>query len=87
MDLTWIGFLAGFLTTIGFIPQAIKSYRTKHMEDVSFFQPLILLTGMSLWIVYGFTLNDPAIIIANAVALALNLALIILKIKYSTRTL
>ncbi len=83
MDLTWIGFLAGFLTTVGFIPQVIKSYRTRHVTDVSLFQPIILLTGMAVWILYGIIQSDPAIIIANAIALLLNVFLVLLKIKYS----
>lgn len=82
MNVTWLGFLAGLLTTAGFVPQLWKSYRTKKVEDVSLVQPLILLTGMSLWLTYGILLGDPAIIAANAVSMTLNLALIVIKIKH-----
>ena len=82
MDITWIGLLAGTLTTAGFIPQIVKSLRTKKVEDVSVFQPVVLLTGMVFWITYGFFLEDPAIILANFISFILNAWLIILKFKY-----
>lgn len=82
MDMTWIGLTAGTLTTAGFVPQIVKSIRTKKTDDVSVFQPLVLLTGMAFWIGYGVILSDTAIILANGVSFILNVWLIILKIKY-----
>jgi MtN3 and saliva related transmembrane protein len=82
MDIAWIGLLAGTLTTAGFMPQLIKSIRTKKVDDVSLFQPVVLLTGMAFWISYGFLLNDLAIILANVISFILNAWLIIIKYKY-----
>lgn len=78
----FLGLLAGLLTTIGFVPQIIKSVRTKRMGEVSLLMPLLLSVGMLLWLLYGLTLGDLAIVLWNALALCLNLALVGLKMYY-----
>lgn len=82
MDIMMIGFISGILTTVGFLPQVIKSLRTKKVEDVAIAQPIVLLIGMSGWLLYGVLREDPVIIMANIVSIALNLWLIVLKIKF-----
>ena len=49
-----LGLVAGAVTSMGFIPQLIRGYRTKELDDVSYFMPSILAIGMSLWFLYGF---------------------------------
>lgn len=82
---TWIvlGLLAGMFTTVGFVPQIIKGYKTKRMEDVSLVMPVLLSMGMALWLCYGLVLNDLPIIFWNAVALVLNLIIILIKVKFT----
>jgi MtN3 and saliva related transmembrane protein len=82
-DWLMLGVLAGLLTTVGFIPQIIKGYRTKRMEDVSLLMPLVLGAGMLLWLFYGISLDNLPIIIWNAIAFALNIAVIGLKLRYA----
>ncbi len=82
MDISYLGYVAGFLTTIGFVPQVVRSYRTKHVHDVSLVQPVLLLVGMILWLIYGVQRGDAAIMAANVVCITLNGILIALKIKY-----
>lgn len=77
-----IGLLAGSLTTAGFVPQIIKGYRTKKMDDVSFIMPVVLSAGMLLWLFYGIGLNDLPIVLWNAVALTLNLTIVGLKLRF-----
>ncbi|MCG7843961.1 MAG: SemiSWEET transporter [Methanomassiliicoccales archaeon] len=79
--LTLLGLAAGFITTSGFIPQIIKGYRTGSMEDVSLIMPLILMAGMTLWLMYGMYLQDLPIIFWNAVAIGLNVVLVLLKVR------
>ena len=60
MDSTAIeimGLIAGVVTSIGFIPQLLKGYMTKKLEDVSYFMPIVLAFGMTLWFIYGFFLK------------------------------
>jgi len=87
MDLiTVLGLIAGTLTTTGFLPQVIKSWRTKRTADVSLLMPTLLAIGISLWLIYGILLNDFPIIIANAVSLVFNMTQILLVIKYSKKS-
>jgi len=78
-----LGLAAGLLTTIGFVPQLVKGYRTKRMDDVSLVMPLLLSAGIALWLGYGIVIGSLPIIFWNVVALGLNLIMIALKIKYS----
>lgn len=75
-----LGLIAGLLTTVGFIPQILKSLRDRKMEDVSLLMPILLSVGMFLWLLYGVATNDVAIMLWNAIALALNLCLVVLKL-------
>ena len=85
MWLTLIGSIAAALVSSSFVPQIIKGYRTKHLEDVSYLLMILISIGMSLWIVYGIEKQDFVIIGANAVTIALNMILLGLKVRYSRR--
>lgn len=80
---TWLGVAAGAITSIGFIPQLIRGYKTKQLDDVSYWMPLVLTTGMFLWLIYGIVRNDIAIIAANTFGVTCNILLIIMKKWYS----
>jgi len=78
-----LGLIAGAITSMGFIPQLLKGYKTKKLEDVSYFMPIILAIGMTIWIVYGIFKDSLAIICANTFAIICCLTLIIMKKIYS----
>lgn len=78
---TYLAFLAGALTSTGYIPQIVKGYRTRRMEDVSLTMPAILGIGMFLWLIYGIERGDTAIIAANVVGTSLTTILVAMKIK------
>lgn len=80
-----IGLVAGLITTMGYVPQVIKGYRSGRMEDVSILMPLVLIVGMSLWLIYGIILGDIPIILWNAVSVILNSGMVVLKIRYERR--
>ena len=77
-----IGTAAAVLTTSSFLPQMIKAYRTKSMEDVSRYLMSFFATGTVLWMVYGIFKGDPVIIGANATATAFNVILLYMKFTY-----
>ncbi|HEV8644214.1 MAG TPA: SemiSWEET transporter [Burkholderiales bacterium] len=77
-----IGFLAGVLTTVAFIPQALKIYTTKSGNDVSARMLLIFSAGVLLWLVYGMMIGSVPVILANVVTLILSGTIIALKIRY-----
>jgi len=78
-----LGLIAGAVTSVGYIPQLVKGYRTKKLEDVSYFMPAILAVGMTLWLIYGVLLESIAIMVANVFGVGFSVALIIMKKIYS----
>lgn len=82
--ITMLGFLAGTLTTLSFLPQVHKAWRTRRCDDLSMGMLLSFGGGVLLWMVYGLFLRAAPIIAANVVTLALILILIVLKARYRT---
>jgi len=78
----WLGVAAGTLTTLSFVPQVMKTWRTKSVEDVSLWMLLAFNGGITLWLTYGILIRSPAIIFANSITLLLALTLLGLKLKY-----
>ncbi len=77
-----IGYIAGALTTIAFVPQVIKIWKTKSTKDISLTMFIVFCFGIFLWMIYGIMLHSFPVIIANATGLVLGLLIIIFKIKY-----
>lgn len=80
--ITLLGFAAGTLTTLSFVPQVHKAWRSKRCDDLSMGMLLAFGAGVFLWLIYGLVLRDSPIILANAVTLALILVLLWLKARY-----
>lgn len=80
-----LGLIAGALTTSGYIPQIVKGYRTKKMQDVSFMMISILCIGMFLWIVYGLSQNDLPLIISNTIGTTFLVTLVTMKLHYDKK--
>lgn len=76
-----IGFAAAALSTLSFLPQVIKSLRTRCLEDINLLFLVMLIAGLVLWTVYGVMLRQWPLIVANVVTLALNLVLLVLKLR------
>lgn len=82
--LSWgelIGFGAAVFTTVSYIPQLQKCWKTGSAGDLSLYMYLVLSAGLGLWIVYGFIQADLVIVAANAVSLALLACIIGFKIR------
>ena len=79
---TYLGFLAGALTSTGYVPQIVKGLRTKKMHDVSLLMPAVLGVGMLLWLIYGLAREDIVIVIANIVGSSLTALLVAMKLRY-----
>lgn len=77
-----IGLTAGILTASSLLPQLIKTIKEKKADEISIGMLIILLAGISLWIVYGIKKDDFPIIATNAFSLLLNIVMIFLRIKY-----
>jgi MtN3 and saliva related transmembrane protein len=79
--ITAIGLLAACLTTFSFLPQAIKVIRTRKTEGISLWMYALFCLGTLSWLIYGISIGDLPVILANAVTLALSSAVLFLKIK------
>ena len=74
--------IAGLCTTISFLPQVVKVYRTKHTKDLSLPMYAIFLLGVLLWAVYGILMHSWPIIVANGVTFCLSAYILAMKIRY-----
>jgi MtN3 and saliva related transmembrane protein len=79
---TIIGYVAGALTTISFVPQAIKVIRTKDTHGISLWMYVIFVSGISFWLLFGVLTGSWQIIIPNCVTLTLALTILAMKIIY-----
>lgn len=77
-----LGFVAGTLTTLSFLPQVHKAWTTRRCEDLSLSMLLAFGAGVVLWLIYGFWLRAAPVIVANAVTLALIVVLVVLKARF-----
>lgn len=87
MSVTWVGMIAGLLTSVASVPQVIKTYRSRHARDLSIWQPLLLSVGIALWLIYGILIQDTPLILANITPLLCNLALTVMKVRFRSNDL
>jgi MtN3 and saliva related transmembrane protein len=77
-----VGLIAATLTTIAYVPQVIKTWKTKEVSTLSLTMYIVMFLGVSMWFTYGILLKSIAIVLANIVTGILTFTLIFLKLKY-----
>jgi MtN3 and saliva related transmembrane protein len=77
-----LGFVAGSLTTLAYLPQVVKALRSRHTRDLSLPMYLILAAGVAGWLAYGLLIGSLPVILANAVTLVLVLLVLAMKLRY-----
>ena len=77
-----VGSLAACLTTAAFVPQAWLSFKTRDVSGVSLGMYSVFTVGVALWLVYGLLLQAWPIVLANAITLALALAILAMKLRF-----
>ncbi len=78
-----IGYLAGILTTTSFFPQAVMTIKTRDTSSLSLTMYSLFTLGVFCWLIYGIQLGDYAIIISNAITLALATTILAFKIYHT----
>ena len=78
----YLGYFAGILTVGSFLPQVIRTWRTRKTGDLSLGMFALLSTASSLWIVYGIITSDWPVILTNTGMVAMNGALALAKLRY-----
>ena len=77
-----LGIAAGVLILSGWVPQILKGYQTKKLDDVSKYLMILVAVGAFLWIIYGMEKEDPYIIGVNVAAIALTMIVLSMKFRY-----
>ncbi|MES2684088.1 MAG: SemiSWEET transporter [Pseudomonadota bacterium] len=80
----FIGNVAGFCTTIAFVPQVLKVWRTRSTQDISVSMYAVFLLGLLLWLAYGWMLRAWPIIIANTFTIVLAGSVLVMKLRYDS---
>ena len=78
-----VGFAAGTLCTLAYLPQSLHSFRTKSVRDISLTMLVSLNAGLLLWVAYGFLIHSLPLILPNAVTFFLAFPLLIMKLRFS----
>jgi MtN3 and saliva related transmembrane protein len=78
----WFGFIAGAITTLGFLPQVIRVYRLRSAWEISLTFTLLFITGLGCWLAYGIFLRLFPVILWNALSLVLAFALFYAKLRF-----
>jgi MtN3 and saliva related transmembrane protein len=82
MNSEWLGYFAAFLTTSAFVPQAIKTIRTRDTSGISLGMYVTFACGIVLWFLYGFVIRSWPIVVANAVTFLLAVIILALKMRH-----
>jgi MtN3 and saliva related transmembrane protein len=80
-----VGFGAGTLCTLAYLPQALHSFRTKSVRDISLIMLISLNAGLLLWVGYGYLIHSLPIILPNAVTFLLAFPLLVMKVRFHGR--
>ena len=79
---TILGLFAAFFTTASYVPQAIKTIRSKNTKDIALSMYIMLSIGGLLWLIYGVYSKSWPIMIANGISLVVSCTILIFKIKF-----
>lgn len=77
-----LGLLAGSLTTTAFLPQVIKTWKSRSAKDLSLGMFSLFCLGVLLWLVYGIIVRDIPVIAANSLTLMLASTLLFFKLRF-----
>ena len=80
-----VAILAGILILSGWVPQIIKGYKTRRLNDVSSYLMICIFAGAVLWLVYGIGIDDIYIIGVNVAAMFLTMTVLYMKLKYERK--
>jgi len=78
----YLGYMAGIITTLALLPQALKLLSTRHTRDISLIWALAMNVGIVLWLLYGLAQEDLPMIAANGFSLILLMIILVLKLRY-----
>lgn len=81
-NMEWAGYLAAAMTTLAFVPQALKTIRTRDTRSISLGMYVVFTIGIAFWLVYGIAMNSMPMILSNIVTFLLSATILGLEIKH-----
>lgn len=81
----FVGIGAGILTAVSMLPQLIKTFKEKKVQNLSLVMILTVMSGIGCWVWYGFLRNDLPIIFTNCFSFLLNTILLFFRFKYADK--
>jgi MtN3 and saliva related transmembrane protein len=78
----WTGYVAATLTTVAFIPQAIKTLKSRDTRSISLGMYIVFTVGVGFWLMYGIHLQSLPMIVSNVITLALAAAILAMKLRW-----
>ena len=82
MNLEWMGYIAATCTTLSFVPQAMKTIRTRDTSGISLSMYVVFTVGIGFWFGYGVFLKSWPMIVSNAITFGLSSTILGLKLKH-----
>ena len=82
-----LGYAAGIMTTIAFLPQAVQALRTRRTRDISLAMYIVFTMGIASWLGYGLLIRSSPVVLANAVTLVLAVAILAMKLLFDRQEL
>ena len=78
----YVGYIAGLLGTVCWMPQAWKAWTTRDTSGLSLVANLMFLATVTLWLLYGLLVTDWPLILANGSGLMIVLSIVAAKLKF-----
>jgi MtN3 and saliva related transmembrane protein len=82
LNMEWAGYIAAAMTTLAFVPQAVKTIRSKDTRSISLGMYVVFTIGIGFWLVYGIALGSMPMILANIVTFLLSSTILAMKLKH-----
>ena len=82
LPLEWTGYVAAVMTTLAFVPQALKTIRSKDTRSISLGMYVVFTIGIGFWLAYGIVLGSMPMILSNIVTFVLSATILAMKLKY-----
>ena len=82
MNPEWLGAVAATLTTVSFVPQALKAIRSRETRGISLLMYAVFTLGIAFWFAYGIALGSWPMIVSNAITFALAATILVLKLRF-----
>ena len=82
MTMEWTGYVAATLTTLAFVPQAVKTIRTRDTQAISLGMYVVFTIGIAVWFGYGIVLGSWPMIVSNAITFVLSSTILAMKLRH-----